>query len=182
MQVFEADPDFIKYLSLVLSNQGLEVHLRQVAGLTLKAQLDKDFCAIPMTSTYYIQGHLQRAFHDADATVRKTVANVMAVIMAQGGFNVWQDLPRFLTDNVRGYPEQGELVLTSIETLAFIVEDCTLHDSDEYALVVEYMFNPVCALIQRPASQTYTPLDMKIKSAALNTVNMLLMTGTESVT
>ena len=62
---------------------------------------------------------------------------------------MWPELPNFLTDNVRGYPEKSELVLTSIETLSFIVEDCTLHDSDAYAAVVEYMFGPVCALIQR---------------------------------
>ena len=32
--------------------------------------------------------------------IRKTVCSVMSMIMVRGGFNAWQDLLQFLTDNL----------------------------------------------------------------------------------
>ena len=112
---------------------------------------------------------------------------VMAVIMLHGGFNAWQTLPSFLTENVKAYPAPDKLALvkTSIETLSLIVEDCTsLFESDQYASLVEEMFTPVCALLQRPSGTggSYGPEDLQIKAAAVKTVNMLILTQTQSVT
>ena len=74
--------------------------MRQPAGLALKSYLDANFAAVPMESIYYIEERLKIAFYDEHLEVRKTVCNVMSMIMVRGGFNAWPDLLQFLTDNL----------------------------------------------------------------------------------
>lgn len=54
-----------------------------------------------MPTIYYVQDKLKIAFMDALAVVRKTVANVMAIIIVRGGFNIWPDLLRFLVEKLQ---------------------------------------------------------------------------------
>ena len=75
--------------------------MRQPAGLALKSHLDASFAGVPMTVIYYIQERLKSAFYDEHLEVRKTVSNVMSMIMVRGGFNAWPDLLEFLTSNLQ---------------------------------------------------------------------------------
>lgn len=55
------DPNYCRYLALILSSSGPEgapPSVRQPAGLALKNLLDENFAKIPMKSIYYIQGKL----------------------------------------------------------------------------------------------------------------------------
>ena len=54
-----------------------------------------------MEGIYYIQFRLREAFYDESKEIRKTVCSVMSMIMVRGGFNAWQDLLQFLTDNLQ---------------------------------------------------------------------------------
>ena len=74
---------------------------RQAAGLALKSHLETFFASIPMEGIYYIQFRLREAFYDESKEIRKTVCSVMSMIMVRGGFNAWQDLLQFLTDNLQ---------------------------------------------------------------------------------
>lgn len=67
----------------------------------MKSHLDANFAAIPMTAIYYIEERLKTAFYDSQVEVRKTVSNVMSMIMVRGGFNAWPDLLSFLTSNLQ---------------------------------------------------------------------------------
>jgi hypothetical protein len=63
-----------------------------------------------------------------------------------------------------------------------IVEDCSdLCQSDKYTELVDYMFPKVCALLQMAENNNFNETELSIKASALNTVNMLLLTQTESV-
>jgi hypothetical protein len=53
-----------------------------------------------MPTIYYVQDKLKIAFMDTLAVIRKTVANVMAIIIVRGGFNIWPDLLRFLVEKL----------------------------------------------------------------------------------
>jgi len=53
-----------------------------------------------MPTIYYVQEKLLIAFMDALAVIRKTAANVMAIIIVRGGFNIWPDLLRFLVEKL----------------------------------------------------------------------------------
>ena len=54
-----------------------------------------------MSSIYFIEDRLKAAFYDEHLEVRKTVSNVMSMVMVRGGFNAWPDLLHFLTDNLQ---------------------------------------------------------------------------------
>ena len=54
-----------------------------------------------MEAIYYIEEKLTRAFYDEQVAVRKTVSNVMSMIMVRGGFNAWPDLLTFLTNSLQ---------------------------------------------------------------------------------
>ena len=85
-----------------MSNQpGISAGVRQAAGLSLKSQIEANFAKITMQTIYYVQDKLKIAFMDALAVVRKTVANVMAIIIVRGGFNIWPDLLRFLVEKLQ---------------------------------------------------------------------------------
>ena len=61
-----------------------------------------------MEAIYYIQSRLKVAFYDPQIEVRKTVSNVMSMVMVRGGFNAWPDLLTFLTQNLQpGYLAQS---------------------------------------------------------------------------
>jgi hypothetical protein len=139
-----------------------------------------------MKSIYYIEERLKVAFYDEHLEVRKTVCNVMSMIMVRGGFNAWPDLLKFLTDNLQPnliaeYTEDMDLdqtkyasiVENSILAISIIVEDCTsLFQEDSYVSLIEYMLQPVFNLLD----PTNTISTNSIKAHAVNTVNMLLIT------
>ena len=135
----ETNPDFPKYLALILSlteAEGGAASVRQPAGLALKSHLDANFAAVPMQAIYYIEDRLKRAFYDPSLEVRKTVSNVMSMIMVRGGFNAWPDLLTFLTHSLQpgwlgenvphlDQSEYRSIVENSILAISIIVEDCT---------------------------------------------------------
>lgn len=96
--------DFSAYLSLVLAFNNEQPDItpiaRQAAGLALKAHLETFFPQIPMTIIYFVQKKLQHAFFDQLNDVRKTVCQVMSMIIVRGGFNAWPDLLHFLADQL----------------------------------------------------------------------------------
>ena len=142
-----------------------------------------------MNSIYYIEERLKIAFYDEHLEVRKTVCNVMSMIMVRGGFNAWPDLLQFLTDNLSpnliaeyqttiNESQHASIVENSILAISIIVEDCTsLFQEDTYVSIIEYMLQPVFNLLA-PTNMISTNA---IKAHATNTVNMLLITQCASV-
>lgn len=97
--------------------------------------------------------------------------------MLRGGFNVWPDLLQFLTSNLDQHDANSgsEIIEISIHTIAIIVEDCTkLFEDNKFRNVVEQMFPPICKLIQPSFNE-------QIVQNAINTINMLLLTNTDTV-
>lgn len=142
-----------------------------------------------MPTIYYVQEKLKIAFMDALAVIRKTVANVMAIIIVRGGFNIWPDLLRFLVENLL---KAGQLSLldlyslsiveASIHTISIIVEDCSdLLQEESYVAQIEFMIQPIFGLLLCPYEKFGGDLQRQgvhasIETHAINTVNMLLIT------
>lgn len=137
-----------------------------------------------MQAIYYIEERLKVAFYDEHVSVRKTVCNVMSMIMVRGGFNAWPDLLTFLTDNLQttmiaqnmaqmDQSKHASIIENSILAISIIVEDCTsLFQEDAYVSLIEYMLQPVFNLLD-PQNLVSTNA---VKAHAVNTINMLLIT------
>jgi hypothetical protein len=77
-----------------------------------------------MDTIEYVKERLKIAFYDMDYTVRKTVSNVMSMIVVRGGFNVWPDLLPFLTENINQPQADQSILENAIHAISIIVEDC----------------------------------------------------------
>jgi hypothetical protein len=79
---------------------GIRPEIRQVAGLILKTQMERNLARIPQDTTNYVKEKLLVAFYDPEYVVRKTVSSVMSIIILKGGFHIWPELISFLTNNL----------------------------------------------------------------------------------
>jgi hypothetical protein len=79
-------------LSFLVGHESCSLPVRQVAGLTLKAQIEKYFAQLQMTTIEYVKSQSKHIFASVDIKIAKTVSQVMALIMLRGGFNLWPDL------------------------------------------------------------------------------------------
>lgn len=142
-----------------------------------------------MPVIYYVQSKLGSAFMDELAVVRKTVANVMSIIIVRGGFNIWPDLLNFLVENLRQAGQlsnlnayQLSIVDASIHTISIIIEDCTdLLQEESFSAKIENMIQPIFGLLNCPQEQFGKNPEMKrihtsIEAHAINAVNMLFFT------
>jgi len=137
-----------------------------------------------MQSINCIKEQLTSFFCTVDTKIAKTVSQVMALIMLRGGFNIWPDLLSFLTTNLMQdcFTQSPEInkrnisvIEDSIHTIAIIVEDCAkLFEDNKFRDVVNEMFPRVCKLISTNYNET-------IVQNAINTINMLLLTNTDSI-
>lgn len=71
--------------------------VKQMVGLTLKSQIQRNFARIPIDTINYVKEKLLIAFFDPEYTVRKTVSSVMSILIVKGGFHIWPELLEFLT-------------------------------------------------------------------------------------
>jgi hypothetical protein len=95
--------------------------VRQVSGLTLKAEIDKNFAYLSTPVIEYIKERLLIAFYDPEYSVRKTVSSIMSTLIVKGGFYIWPRLIEFLTNNLAH--QDATVVENSIQALCIIVED-----------------------------------------------------------
>ena len=158
--------------------------VRQVAGLTLKSQIDKYFSRLQMQTIEFIKTQLTSVFNSIDIKICKTVSQVMALIILRGGFNIWPELLQFLTKNlvVDCFTNDVELnrvnlsiIENSIHTIAIIIEDCSkMFEDMKFRGLITEMFPPICKLISPSYNQT-------IVSNAINSINILLLTNADIV-
>ena len=116
----------------------------------------------------------------------------MSMIMVRGGFNAWQDLLQFLTDNLQvanlqqiskiTADQYDDIIENSILAISIIVEDCTsLFEEEEYVNIIEYMLKPVFFLLAPRENEVDSQTLSNIRAHAVNTINMLLVTQCQSV-
>ena len=74
--------------------------VRQVAGLGLKAQVEKKYPELSDQTLEYIKERLLIAFYDPAYIVRKTVGSIMSMFLVKGGYYSWPTLIEFLTANL----------------------------------------------------------------------------------
>lgn len=133
------------------------LQVRQVAGLTLKAQIEKYFSRLQISTINFIKQQLMNVFQVVDSKIAKTVSQVMALIILRGGFNIWPELLSFLTVNLTKNSFTGnatedqhtnEMIENSIHTISIIVEDCSkMFEDNKFRNLVTEMFPPICKLI-----------------------------------
>ena len=112
----------------------------------------------------------------------KAVSQLMSQIVVRGGFNVWPDLLKFLSDNLQlqidsvGQETFNSAILeNSMATISIIVEDCNeMLKETKYEALVTQMFPPICKLINTQYSE-------EVVASAINTINMLLLSDAEIV-
>jgi hypothetical protein len=74
--------------------------VRQIAGLSLKAEVEKSFAMLSNETLDYIKERLLIAFYDPEVNVRRVVGSIMSAYMVRGGFYSWKGLIEFLTQNL----------------------------------------------------------------------------------
>ena len=142
--------------------------MRQVSGLTLKAEIEKNFAYLSMPVIDYIKERLLVAFYDPEHAVRKTVGSIMSTLIVKGGFYIWPGLIEFLTNNLAH--QDATVVENSIQALCIIVEDAQgLFEDEKFHKMIAGMLPSIFRLLD--TSQTEA-----IKQHAINTINKLLVT------
>jgi len=81
--------------------------IRQIAGLTLKTQIQKNFPRIGTETINYIKDKLLAAFYDPVYEIRKTVSSVISMIIVRGGLAIWPQIMKFLSENLEHSPDQS---------------------------------------------------------------------------
>ena len=74
---------------LTMREEGIRPEIRQMVGLTLKSQIEKNFIRIAMETLNYIKEKLMIAFYDPEQAVRKSVSSAMSTIIVKGGYYAW---------------------------------------------------------------------------------------------
>ena len=72
-----------------MREEGIRPEIRQMVGLTLKSQIEKNFIRIAMETLNYIKEKLMIAFYDPEQAVRKSVSSAMSTIIVKGGYYAW---------------------------------------------------------------------------------------------
>lgn len=102
-----------------------------------------------------------------DLNTAKSISQIMSLMVARGGFNIWPDLLPFLT----GMLSKEHLMELAIHTISIIVEDCdSLFQNEKFSDLITNMYPQICKLVSVNYSQT-------IIENAINTLNMLVQTG-----
>lgn len=94
----------------------------------------------------------------------------MSTLIVKGGFYIWPELLQFLSDNLDN--NELSIVENSLAAIAIIVEDSSsLFDDEKFYQLICSMVLKIFALLNPNSSE-------KIKSNGINTINMLLVSGT----
>ncbi|CDW78644.1 transportin-1 isoform 1 [Stylonychia lemnae] len=162
---------YCKYLAFILwlnGADGVKPEIRQIVGLTLKSQIEKNFARIPMDTINYVKDRLLVAFYDPEYTVRKTVSSVMSILVVKGGFHIWPELLSFFTQNLTS--QDQTIVENSIQAISIIVEDCSqLFENEDYCQEIQNMIPNIFRLLDQ--NQT-----AHVKEHSILIVNLLMMT------
>jgi len=102
--------------------------VRQVAGLTLKAMMERNFVNLTEESIEYFKENILRCYLDKNQTIRKTIANLINTFIRLGGMEIWPEILNFLLKNLES--ELG--VGMSLETLNIIIEDSGSYLEDKF--------------------------------------------------
>mmetsp|Transcript_34192 Transcript_34192/g.52461 ORF Transcript_34192/g.52461 Transcript_34192/m.52461 type:complete len:139 (+) Transcript_34192:228-644(+) len=120
-------------LAYMLDWEQSHLQVRQVAGLSLKSQIEKHFAILRMSTIDYVKKQTMNVFSSTNSRLIKVVSHVMSMIVQRGGFNIWPELLGYLVNNLTKecFSEdatENELnmavVENSIHTISLIVEDC----------------------------------------------------------
>jgi hypothetical protein len=140
-------------------------NVRQVAGLALKTEIDKNFPMLSNETLDYVKQKLLVAFYDPSPNVRRSVSSTMSTMLVKGGFYFWKELVPFLTGNL----SDPAVVENSIAALAIIIEDTyMLLEDEKFHKMIEDLGTAIFRLLGTPQQLESVLIN------SLNTVNILL--------
>ena len=134
--------EFFNYLALILvMREEIRCETRQIAGLTLKSQIEKNFPSLPIEVINYFKDKLVNAFYDPEPAIRITV-------IVKGGLNIWPEVIQFLVHNIQLNTEPS-ILENAIESFAMIIEDSAqLFEDARYKNLLQMMLPPIINLIR----------------------------------
>lgn len=95
------------------------VETRQVAGLTLKGIMERQFVSLTEESLKYFRSNVLKSYLDENQTIRKTVSNLINTFIRHAGMESWPEILSFLLDNL----DTNRGVEMSLQTMNIIIED-----------------------------------------------------------
>jgi hypothetical protein len=102
----------------LFNDEGLELEIRQVSGLTLKTILEKDF-NLTDDCKDYIKTNILKNFLSQNDKIRKTISIIINVFIKQGGIENWPEILEYLYRNLE--TDRGAEI--SLKTYNIIIED-----------------------------------------------------------
>ncbi|TNV74224.1 hypothetical protein FGO68_gene12531 [Halteria grandinella] len=175
LSAYSQHDHYARYLALIMSisQNGASSQVRQIAGLTLKAEVKKSFAMFTNETMEYLKERLLIAFYDPEYNVRKTVGSIMSIYLVRGGFYSWKGLIEFLTQNL-GNPDTT-VVENAAQALSIIVEDSQdLFEDEKFHKLIAALIQAVFKLLDPSQPDN-------VKSHAINIANMLLISRSEFV-
>eukprot|EP01025_Chloroclados_australasicus_P009105 TRINITY_DN134_c0_g1_i1.p1 TRINITY_DN134_c0_g1~~TRINITY_DN134_c0_g1_i1.p1 ORF type:complete len:796 (-),score=154.15 TRINITY_DN134_c0_g1_i1:175-2562(-) len=124
LQYFKQLPDFNNYLSYIFaSGQAVDSAVRQSAGLLLKNSLKQRYKELQQAFQIFIKDAVLSMVKSDIPELRRTAGTIAATIVSLEGFQVWENLLKFLVDGL-GTSSPFAVQDGSVDTIVKIAEDC----------------------------------------------------------
>ena len=122
MEQLSKSEEFSNYLVTILTmDLHVATEVRQVAGISLKVQLEMNFNIIRPEYLHYIKEKLLQALYDNSPIIRKNTGNIISAFIRKAGLAQWSNILTFLHENLS--MNDPQLVESGIECLSNIIED-----------------------------------------------------------
>ena len=125
----------------MLNDEEAEIDIRQIAGLTLKAIMERSFVNISDDSLDYFKTNILKCYDHKNYFIRKTISNLINTFVRHAGTDKWPELLEFLYDSLNS----DISVEMSLETINIIVEDSSSYLEENHIEVV-YIKNSFFAI------------------------------------
>jgi hypothetical protein len=115
----------------MLNEEDIEIDVRQVAGLTLKAIMERSFINLDEDSIEYFKINVLNCYDHKNQTIRKTISNLINTFIRHGGTEMWPEILDFLYNSL----DSDISVEMSLETINIIIEDSSSYLEEKHSKV-----------------------------------------------
>ena len=112
----------------------MELGIRQIAGLTLKGILERQFHELSQEHLDYFKRNILKCYLHVKAPIRKTISNLINTFLTNGGLQMWPEILQILFNNL----DSDLAAITSLETLIILIEDSGSLIEEKYKKVTKH--------------------------------------------
>ena len=111
-----------------------KAEIRQIAGLTIKAIMERSFISLTEDSIEYFKSNILNCYNHSNYIIRKTISNLINTFIRNGGTEMWPEILNFLYDNL----DSNISVEMSLETINIIIEDSAAYLEEKHINVIKF--------------------------------------------